>query len=513
MRGFCVWLLGLLALLAGPAAAGEFGSDYVANGKCGPFARAVVTTPPWACLGIVAGPADGLVMPRSVLEVAPGRLLVTDMGGWAKNEGRLLEIRVGSDGSRIVSVLKAGLDRPHGLGLGPDGKVYVGEATAIWRFDPKRTPMIAEKVVDHLPGEGRHPLKAFAFTPVGNLVINVGAPTDRCESSPNSLAAVQYPCIAAEGESPLASLWLLEFDKMGGVKKALTPIARGLRNSMALAVNGDSGLIVQGENNIDLKPENSPPEELNVITRGGNYGWPYCAADTVTPGYGRWLKTCATFIRPTVLLPAHAAPLGMLYYHGAMFPRLAGKLVVALHGYRANGHRIVAYDRTADGIPIAPPGGQPAFPLLLVDGWDDRPGVRPRGAPTGISAGLKGELWFAEDKNRTIMVLMGGQAATNSAGATRSLASVQAPPGGWPPLAAKLTPVCGQCHEDFRAGSPLDIWRRLAERGWVDPAASAQSKIVKALHGEAPLKPMPPPGGVAQIGGGPAALEAFLRGL
>ena len=262
-------LAALLALTL-PALAGVLGSDYVANGTCGPFPRAAVTTLKGACVGIVAGPADGLIMPRSVIEASPGRLIVTDLGDWDRPRGRLIDIRLTADGKRTVTTLIAGLDRPHGLAMGGDGKIYVGEATVIWRFNPNATgPVRKEVVIDRLPGNGRHPLKVFAFDPKGDLVINFGSPTDRCETNPNNLSVVQYPCANADGESPQGALWLLEFDKPNGVKRAFRPIARGLRNSMALAINELSGVIVQGENNIDLKPVGSPPEELNVISRRG----------------------------------------------------------------------------------------------------------------------------------------------------------------------------------------------------------------------------------------------------
>ena len=214
----------ILPAHAASAGTGAYGSDYIPNGKCGPFPRAVVTTPPWACLAIVAGPDDGFTMPRSVIEVSPRWLLVIDMGGWAKNIGRLVEIRLGEDGSRIVTTLKGGLDRPHGLVLGPDGKVYVGEATVIWRFDPKAAAISREVVLDGLPGAGRHPLKTFAFKPDGNMIVNLGAPSDRCEANSNSLASVQYPCPVVEGDAPEASIWLLEFDKPGGAKKSFKPM-------------------------------------------------------------------------------------------------------------------------------------------------------------------------------------------------------------------------------------------------------------------------------------------------
>ena len=54
-----------------------------------------------------------------------------------------------------------------------------------------------------------------------------------------------------------------------------------------------------------------------------------------------------------LLLPPHSAPLSLLWYDGAMFPSLRGKLLLSLHGFRATGGRIVAYATDKDGVPAA----------------------------------------------------------------------------------------------------------------------------------------------------------------
>src|SRR6266567_826134 len=43
------------------------------------------------CAGLVASKDDGLIFPRSIVQI-PGRdvFVVADMGGWGPNEGRLL---------------------------------------------------------------------------------------------------------------------------------------------------------------------------------------------------------------------------------------------------------------------------------------------------------------------------------------------------------------------------------------------------------------------------------------
>src|SRR5262249_31621246 len=127
--------------------------------------------------------------------------------------------------------------------------------------------------------------------------------------------------------------------------------AFGLRNSMALAIHPVTGELWQGENSRDaisshapeLNDAELPHDELNRIREGADYGWPYCYDNNIaSPEYPRW--NCATYAAPEMLLPAHAAPLGMGFYTGRQFPRVFdGALLIGFHGYRTNGHRLMAY--------------------------------------------------------------------------------------------------------------------------------------------------------------------------
>lgn len=105
-----------------------------------------------------------------------------------------------------------------------------------------------------------------------------------------------------------------------------------------------------------------------------------------------------------------------------MFPALAGKLLMSWHGYRPTGSRIVAFDVDAKGVPVTTPHarfpeyvgngqivfkeyreGRGAEPLVLTPGWDLKRGVRPAGAPVGITIARDGALWVADDRNGAIL--------------------------------------------------------------------------------------------------------------
>ncbi len=411
------------------------------------------------CAGLVATEADGLIFPRSILQI-PGddKFVVADMVGWGSLSGKLLLLDPAQPPGHRITELIGGLDQPFGLQRGPDNKIYASTAETIFRFDPlaenpKATIAI---IVRGLPGnrvtlsdgtvidEAAHPLKAFVFDKTGKLYVNVGAPTDNCLPSNTS-----KPCAAGEGASPFAAIWVFT-PPAGGIFPALKSgdanpkreiFARGLRNSMALAMYPDfpdAGVaFLQAENGRDLPDIFQPNEEINALEKGKHYGWPYCYdLKTVSPEFKSFLRTvspyknlcgnAALYRAPLSLLPPHSAPLGMLYYRGDKFPELKGKLIVGLHGYRPTGGRILVYDVDDKGFPtISPPpvhynvscAAEPvrafqtegthqvaaAAYTELVSGWYRVNGVRPQGAPVGMTVASDGAIWVVEDRNKTVL--------------------------------------------------------------------------------------------------------------
>ena len=196
----------------------------------------------------------------------------------------------------------------------------------------------------------------------------------------------------------------------GGAANALQsfkPYATGLRNSLALAWVAP-GVLLQGENSIDYPDETEPPEELNVLVAGADYGWPYCVgARQPARGYEGSVD-CAKTTAPAMLWPAHVAPLQMLAVPASAQNAFAGQLVVTWHGYRAAGHRVVSFALDARGRPSG-------APRVWIGGWNAVKGVRPLGAPAGILVDSLGRLFVVEDRNRTLLMLTRDTAAASAA--------------------------------------------------------------------------------------------------
>ena len=335
--------------------------------------------------------AADLKVPRGVVQTDATTAFVVEFGGWTKNTGSLVKLTQSGGTWKTQRVLTK-LDRPVGLVAGPDKKLYLGEVTRISRFDPKASTISLERVITDLPGKGLHPLTTMAFSndPTPFLVVNVGSSTNNCEASKKS-----GTCAVAGGPNSLASLRRYDFDWSTGKAKKFQVIARGLRNSMGLAIH-PSGTILQAENSRDaidegdpkLSDETLPHDEINVVTTGSNYGWPYCYDNQKNaPEFPRY--KCASTTAPLVLLPAHSAPLGLTYW--------GSDVIVSYHGYRDVGHRLVAFP--VDGM------GKVSGPAKeLISGWDETDNQQ-MGGPVGTSVGVDGALWITDDRNNMVLRL------------------------------------------------------------------------------------------------------------
>ncbi len=400
----CVLLL--LCLYVVPVFAQSSKVVYPSSGTCAGLPKADLGTPAGFCVGVVA---QDFKFPRGIAPLPNGDLLVADLGGWTNNKGSVWLLRPSTAGYSKTRLLDR-IDRPHGIAVGPDGLIYVGVVGGMFRFDlkslQKHYVIGGDSGVAATPTSGRHPLTSFVFDRNGQLFVNVGSATDNCDAN-NALPDPAQPCAEAEGDAPRGAIRKYTMRWPEGKVTGWSNYATGLRNSVALAVHPKSGLLLQGENSRDAinqripgmaNDEDLPHDELNVIEQGAHYGWPYCF-DAGKPSPEFLGTSCSRYHSPAALLPAHAAPLGMLYYSGAMFPaEYRGNLLIAYHGYRKHGHRIVAFPVDAKGLPNGASRD-------LVGKWEAR-GKQPRGAPVDIKVDKDGALLISEDRNGTILKLV-----------------------------------------------------------------------------------------------------------
>ncbi|MEN0060074.1 MAG: PQQ-dependent sugar dehydrogenase, partial [Bdellovibrio sp.] len=283
-----------------------------------------------------------------------------------------------------------------------------------------------------------------------------------------------------QAESPLASAAVWKINISADTQRKVvssSAFARGLRNSMALAVHPTSGLVMQGENGMDLPDEDRPYEELNVLRQDAHYGWPYCHSRAeVSPKFAGTItaEMCAkNYAPPVAFMPAHVAPLSLLYYHGSLLPMLQNKLLVSWHGYRQHGQRIVAYPVDERGVPTSQQYEE------VVKGWTGVAGLRPLGAPTGLASLQDGSILILDDKNGAVLRLSRGHQAGNQAPSVVSFSStsIQA----FDKIKPFLQKNCMMCHTAFQKNSSEEILKEMQGSSLLSRQAPFESSFYRKL--------------------------------
>jgi glucose/arabinose dehydrogenase len=475
--------------------------------QCDGFPQLPLVTPKNICVGLVVQKSPDLPIkkPRSLIEIDSNQLLVIDAGSWMPNQGSLLLIDYSSNVPK-VKILLSKLNLPHKILVGPDNKIYLGEADKISRFSwQKNTIQEFEEVIKDLPFTPTylHPLKNFIFDLNGDLLVNIGSSSDRCENQSVSCTNGGQASIRRYAYHQDTQQYSNDF----------SIIAYGLRNSMALAVHS-SGTIIQAENSIDLPDADEPYEELNIIEQGKFYGWPKCYnANIDLDG-----KNCTAshYQAPWTLLPPHAAPLDMFYYQGNKIPALENKLIMSWHGFRVAGNRLVAYELDSQGRPVlqekavfrrapvdanseytehlfAPKGGlnknsnttqQVAQHQEIISEWHPITNLRPEGSPVGLTQSKDGSLWIVDDRNAAILRLSTGTAYTKTRMQTKQISAPKIPVE----VMSIFNKNCNQCHVEI-SENPNSLFN---QENWLHKESGQYLIETKVFFDKA--RPMPPVG-------------------
>jgi glucose/arabinose dehydrogenase len=371
--------------------------------------------------------ADGLGSARHIAVGASGDIYVATLGGRAAQGARTLVALRDADGDGKFDVTERfGDASATGIAL-RNGYLYVASPNAVTRY--KMTPGTLkptgspEMVVSELPGTQQHGDKGIAFDGKGGLYVNVGAPSNACQS-PDRRAKVpgQDPCPLLDRNG---GIWKFDENTLGQKQADGTRYATGLRQMPAIAWFGDALYVAM--NNRDqldtlwpdlFKAEDNvqrPSEPLYRVDPNANFGWPYCMHDftqnklILNPEYGgdgKAVGRCAQFTMPIAVYPPHWAPVDLTFYTGTQFPqKYRGGAFIAFHGswnrapmpqdgYNvtfqpfANGKVSGKYEVFADGFAGQTPLTNPNNATYRADGVAQ--------APDGslyISDSQKGRLW------------------------------------------------------------------------------------------------------------------------
>ena len=382
-------------------------NEILSKNLCDGIPSVPVETMKGFCLGLVMNDFE---FPRGILPLDNGEILVVDMGSWQPQKGSLWKV-LKQDGFYKKVFLLGGLDRPHAILKSPDGLIYVASADrlSVLKINTNGATLVdvigGESGLEPFPSLGLHPLKQMAFDKDANLYINIGSASNNCEQTNKKIEINIGECEETKGYNQRGII--RKYKKMidGGFNPDWEIYASGLRNSMGMAFEPESQSLWQVENSRDkiskynpnLDDELFPHDELNLIIKGKNYGWPYCY-DMGLPSPEYLNHNCSEFENPALLLPAHSAPLGMAFHNGRNLPEFMQKgLFVTLNGYKSTGNRIIYIPFNKDGQIIK------NF-FNVVYNWDKSNGL-PKGAPVDIRVSNDGSLYISDDRNGNLLRL------------------------------------------------------------------------------------------------------------
>jgi len=269
----------------------------------------------------------------------------------------------------VVTVAR-GLHGPFGIAFRGD-TMYVAEERDVLRFDPSGSAPVT--IISGIPSGG-HSTRTILFGPPpdGKLYLAVGSSCNICDERDSLRAAVS------------------QFNRDGSGGRIF---ARGLRNSVGMAFHPTTGELWANNNDRDNLGDDVPPEHVNILKDGRNYGWPQCyLPGKPNPEYGS--ADCSQVEPPVITVQAHSAPLGLAFYTGTQFPReYRGNAFMTLHG---SWNRTVPTGAKVVRVKVDSSGHRATGVEDFVVGWQLPDGSR-WGRPVGVLVLPDGSLLISDD--------------------------------------------------------------------------------------------------------------------
>lgn len=325
--------------------------------------------------------ATGLGRPRMMASAEDGTVYVTRRGS---NDVIALKDKDGDGKSDETKVVAKDLEHVHGIALRGD-QVFLAVPAKILLAErsPDGGLSAPKAIADGLPNGGQHSSRTLGIGPDNMLYINVGSTCNNCNEANKENATLQR--MALDG-------------------KSRATFAKGLRNTLGFGWHPQTGEMWGMDHGTDFLGNDVPPEELNRLIEGKDYGWPRCYGNQKPdptrdqPEGMSKEEFCAKTEPPVLTYQAHSAPIGMVFYTGAQFPAdYQNDAFVAMHGsWNRNpptGFKVVR---------VKFDSGKPVRFEDFLSGFMIEDGVAHFGRPAGLIIAKDGALLISDDSNGVI---------------------------------------------------------------------------------------------------------------
>ncbi len=279
------------------------------------------------------------------------------------------------------------LDRPHGITF-TEGTVYVAETDRVVRYAYHKENMTigSSQELFKLPSGGRHFTRTIKIHE-DKLYTSVGSSCDTCSESDWQRAAILVSNL--DGSD-------------------LKVYAKGLRNTVFFTFD-NAGRMWGNDMGRDFLGDNLPPDEVNIIENGKDYGWPKCFGKNIHDSkFDKTLYRLAPganicegllMISSTFDYPAHVAPLGIVFIDSPIFSKEdQGDILAAFHGSWnssiAVGYKVVKLDVE---------GSRVVKMEDFITGW--LKGRDVLGRPVDLIFDKDGVLYISDDKANLVYIL------------------------------------------------------------------------------------------------------------
>ena len=349
--------------------------------------------------------AKNLINPRAMIRDNSGNLLAS-----LTSEGKVVVLPDKNNDGKAdeEKIVAESLWNPHGLAFycppagGRRCSLYIAEENrvAVYDYDDKNLKALNKKKIIDLPTGGNHFTRTL-------LII----PSDEPGGKERLLISIGSTCnVCIEENIDRGKIMVSDLDGSN-----LEVFAAGLRNSVFMTLHPITGHIWATEMGRDLLGDDLPPDEINIIQEGKDYGWPTCFGNNIhdtTFDKNTYVRNpcMEPFEMPSLIdIPAHSAPLGLGFIPESNPPARGWpqqywhNLFVAYHGSwnrtQPTGYKVVRYELDPSGDYE---GNSPKVHDFITGWFQDGKAI---GRPAGILVLDNGLMYISDDKAGVIYLV------------------------------------------------------------------------------------------------------------